>query len=171
MCKSCNSGVLSIPGKARGQAVNLVRIDVPARIHACLYPHVSLAGFARDPTLFSLWVVYDVPHVFLTCLSMVLPNEHATLLMLLDGKMYTFSPFILLITSGTRTSQCVNQALLSETERAHFPVSSRSTYSSRELNPKIVEGIQCVPCTYKQLAGRATISTRTKAFSRDTSHM
>lgn len=68
--------------------------------------------------------------LFLTCLSMVLPNEHTTPLILFDGKRY-FSPFVLLriIASGSRTSQCINNALLGETSRAHFPVSSHSTYS------------------------------------------
>jgi hypothetical protein len=47
---------------------------------------------------------------------MVLLNEHMTLLMLFDGKTYTFPPFALLriMASVTRTSQCVNQALLGE---------------------------------------------------------
>lgn len=109
--------------------------------------------------------------MFLTCLPMVLPNAHATL----DAfrrKNVTF-PFCFAtnnIASGTRTIQRVNHAPLGESSRAHFPVSSHSTYSLRHLNLRIVEIIQCVPCTYKQLAGCA-ISTRTTASSRDTLRM
>jgi len=97
---------------------------------------------------------------------MVLPNEHATLLMLFDLKNVHFSLLFLLriIASETRSSQCVNHALLGETSRAHFPVSP----ILRDISaPRIVETIQCVPWAYKQLAGRA-ILTRTRASSRDT---
>ena len=84
----------------------------------------------------------------------------------------TLFPFELLriIASSSRASQRVNRALLGGSSGPPFLVSSHSAYSLRQLNPRIVETVQCVPWTYKQLTGR-TISTTTRASSRDTPRM
>jgi hypothetical protein len=66
----------------------------------------------------------------------------------------------------------VNRALRGETSRAHFPVSMRLTQPILYdiSTPGIVETKQCLPCTYKQHAGRA-MSTRARVSSRDTPRM